>query len=97
MKGRDAIAKRPLNKRMDMACNRALSCTLVQFCTGCRFCNSAWNRHLFRCYVYSRKRKGFSIHNRKNRTMREKERENFGTDDDKNFSAIVSKIKDKHL
>lgn len=33
----------------------------------------------------------------KNRTMREKERENFGTDDDKNFSAIVSKIKDKHL
>lgn len=67
------------------------------FALGCRFCNSAWNRHLFRCYVYSRKRKGFSIHNRKNRTMREKERENFGTDDDKNFSAIVSKIKDKHL
>ena len=29
--------------------------------------------------------------------MREKELENFGTDDDKNFSAIVSKIKDKHL
>ena len=30
--------------------------------------------------------------------MREKERENFGTDDDKNFSAIVSKMKkDKHL
>ena len=29
--------------------------------------------------------------------MREKERESFGTDDDKNFSAIVSKIKDKHL
>lgn len=29
--------------------------------------------------------------------MREKERENFGTDDDKNFSVIVSKIKDKHL
>ena len=29
--------------------------------------------------------------------MREKERENFGTDDDKNFSTIVSKIKkDKH-
>ena len=70
---------------------------VIPFCTGCRFCNSAWNRHLFRCYVYSRKRKGFSIHNRKNRTMREKERENFGTDDDKNFSAIVSKIKDKHL
>ena len=29
--------------------------------------------------------------------MREKERENFGTDDDKNFSALVSKIKKKHL
>ena len=43
------------------------------------------------------KERAFSIHNRKNRTMREKERENFGTDDDKNFSAIVSKIKDKHL
>ena len=27
--------------------------------------------------------------------MREKERENFGTDDDKNFSAIVSKIKEE--
>ena len=34
----------------------------------------------------------------KNRTMRKKEHENFGTDDDKNFSFIVSKIKkDKHL
>ena len=34
----------------------------------------------------------------KNRTMREKEHKNFGTDDGKNFSAIVSKMKkDKHL
>ena len=36
---------------------------------------------------------GFHSYRSKNRTMREKERENFGTDDDKNFSTIVSKIK----
>ena len=35
----------------------------------------------------------FQSYINKNRTMREKERENFGTDDDKNFSTIVSKIK----
>ena len=39
----------------------------------------------------------FQSYINKNRTMREKERENFGTDDDKNFSALVSKIKKKHL
>ena len=40
----------------------------------------------------------FQSYKIKNRTMRKKEHENFGTDDDKNFSFIVSKIKkDKHL
>ena len=40
----------------------------------------------------------FQSYKSKNRTMRKKEHENFGTDDDKNFSFIVSKIKkDKHL
>ena len=35
----------------------------------------------------------FQSYKIKNRTMRKKEHENFGTDDDKNFSFIVSKIK----
>lgn len=40
----------------------------------------------------------FQSYKIKNRIMRKKEHENFGTDDDKNFSFIVSKIKkDKHL
>ena len=36
---------------------------------------------------------GFHSYKSKNRIMREKECENFGADDDKNFSTIVSKIK----
>ena len=40
----------------------------------------------------------FQSYKIKNRTMRKKEHENFGTNDDKNFSFIVSKIKkDKHF
>ena len=35
----------------------------------------------------------FHSYKSKNRIMREKECENFGADDDKNFSTIVSKIK----
>lgn len=34
------------------------------FCTGRRLCNSARNCDLLCCYVYCRKGKGFTIHNR---------------------------------
>ena len=52
------------NTWLGMACCRGLSCTLVQLRTGRRLCNSARNCDLLCCYVYCRKGKGFTIHNR---------------------------------